>query len=47
MGKLGRRKARLFINFNPGLFDAISDIDAEVDRMVDVTIRAADRQDRL
>ncbi|WP_340162173.1 EAL domain-containing protein [uncultured Hoeflea sp.] len=47
MGKLGRRKARLFINFNPGLFDAISDIDAEVDRMVDVTIRAGLRPGRI
>lgn len=47
MGKLGRRKARLFINFNPGLFDQVADIDAEVDRMVDVTIRAGLRPGRI
>lgn len=47
MGKLGRKKARLFINFNPGLFDAIANIDAEVDRMVDVTIKAGLRPGRI
>ena len=47
MGKLGRRKARLFINFNPGLFDAIADIDAEVDRMVEVAIKAGLRPGRI
>ncbi|MBU4527197.1 MAG: EAL domain-containing protein [Hoeflea sp.] len=47
MGKLGRRKARLFINFNPGLFDAVTDIDAEVDRMVDVTLKAGLRPGRI
>ncbi|KJS16295.1 MAG: hypothetical protein VR78_07830 [Hoeflea sp. BRH_c9] len=47
MGKLGRRKARLFINFNPGLFDAIADTDAEIDRMVEVTIKAGLRPGRL
>ncbi|MBC7284580.1 EAL domain-containing protein [Hoeflea sp.] len=47
MGKLGRRKARLFINFNPGLFDAVADIDAEIDRMVDVTLKAGLRPGRI
>ncbi|WP_339763094.1 EAL domain-containing protein [uncultured Hoeflea sp.] len=47
MGKLGRRKARLFINFNPGLFDEIDSIDTEVDRMVDVTIKAGLRPGRI
>ncbi|WP_417416290.1 EAL domain-containing protein [Hoeflea sp.] len=47
MGKLGRRKAKLFINFNPGLFDAIVNIDVEVDRMVDVTLRAGLRPGRI
>jgi EAL domain-containing protein (putative c-di-GMP-specific phosphodiesterase class I) len=47
MGKLGRRKARLFINFNPGLFDDLDNIDAEVDRMVDVTVRAGLRPGRI
>jgi len=47
MGKLGRRKARLFINFNPGLFDEIGSIDTEVDRMVDVTIKAGLRPGRI
>ena len=47
MGKLGRRKARLFINFNPGLFDDISNIDAEVDCMVDVAVRAGLRPGRI
>lgn len=47
MGKLGRRKARLFINFNPGLFDNVTNIDAEVDRMVEVTLRAGLRPGRI
>ena len=47
MGRLGRRKARLFINFNPGLFDKLSNIDVEVDRMVDVTVRAGLRPGRV
>ncbi|AKH99458.1 EAL domain-containing protein [Hoeflea sp. IMCC20628] len=47
MGKLNRKKARLFINFNPGLFDAVADIDAEVDRMVDITVRAGLRPGRI
>lgn len=47
MGKLGRRKARLFINFNPGLFDAIADIDAEIDQMVNVAIKAGLRPGRI
>ncbi|MDZ7603803.1 MAG: EAL domain-containing protein [Hoeflea sp.] len=47
MGKLGRKKARLFINFNPGLFDAVADIDAEVDHMVDVTLKAGLRPGRI
>ena len=47
MGRLGRRKARLFINFNPGLFDAVADIDAEVDHMVEVTIKAGLRPGRI
>lgn len=47
MGKLGRKKARLFINFNPGLFDAVANIDAEVDRMVEVTLRAGLRPGRI
>ncbi|MDF1609657.1 EAL domain-containing protein [Hoeflea sp. YIM 152468] len=47
MGKLGRRKARLFINFNPGLFDQVANIDAEVDRMVDATVRAGLRPGRI
>ena len=47
MGKLGRRKARLFVNFNPALFDVITDIDAEVDRMVNVTLRAGLRPGRI
>ena len=47
MGKLGRRKARLFINFNPGLFDDIDNIDAEVDRMVDVAVKAGLRPGRI
>lgn len=47
MGKLGRRKARLFVNFNPGLFDDIDGIDAEVDRMVDVTLKAGLRPGRI
>ena len=47
MGKLRRKKARLFINFNPGLFDAVTDIDREVDRMVAVTIKAGLRPGRI
>jgi EAL domain-containing protein (putative c-di-GMP-specific phosphodiesterase class I) len=47
MGKLGRRKAKLFINFNPGLFDNVTNIDAEVDRMVEVTLRAGLRPGRI
>ena len=47
MGKLRRRKARLFVNFNPGLFDDIDGIDAEVDRMVDVTLKAGLRPGRI
>lgn len=47
MGKLGRRKARLFVNFNPSLFDDISGIDAEIDRMVDVTVQAGLRPGRV
>lgn len=47
MGKLGRKKARLFINFNPGLFDALADLDSEIDQMVDVTIRAGLRPGRI
>lgn len=47
MGKLGRRKARLFINFNPGLFDTVANIESEVDRMVDVTLRAGLRPGRI
>ena len=47
MGKLGRRKAKLFINFNPGLFDDITNIDAEVDRMVLITLRAGLRPGRI
>lgn len=47
MGKLGRRRAKLFINFNPGLFDVFGDIDAEVDRMVEVTLRAGLRPGRI
>jgi EAL domain-containing protein (putative c-di-GMP-specific phosphodiesterase class I) len=47
MGKLGRRKAKLIINFNPGLFDNVTNIDAEVDRMVEVTLRAGLRPGRI
>ncbi|SOE13797.1 EAL domain-containing protein (putative c-di-GMP-specific phosphodiesterase class I) [Hoeflea halophila] len=47
MGNLGRLKARLFVNFNPSLFDDISSIDAEIDRMVDVTVRAGLRPGRV
>ena len=47
MGKLGRRKAKLFINFNPGLFNDIGNIDAEVDRMVEVALKAGLRPGRI
>ncbi|MCY0096136.1 EAL domain-containing protein [Hoeflea ulvae] len=47
MGKLGRKKARLFINFNPGLFDGVADIESEVDRMVEFTVRAGLRPGRI
>ena len=47
MGKLGRKRARLFINFNPGLFDSVADIDAEVDHMVDVAVKAGLRPGRI
>jgi len=47
MGKLGRRKAQLFINFNPGLFDGVANIDAEIDRMIDVTVKAGLRPGRV
>lgn len=47
MGKLNRKDARLFINFNPALFDAIADIDAEVDHMVQVIIRAGLKPERV
>lgn len=47
MGKLRRRQAKLFINFNPSLFEVIGDIDAEVDRMVEVTLRAGLRPGRI
>jgi EAL domain-containing protein (putative c-di-GMP-specific phosphodiesterase class I) len=47
MGVLGRRKAKLFINFNPALFDAVTDIDAEIDRMVEVTLRAGLNPSRI
>ncbi|WP_417425480.1 EAL domain-containing protein [Hoeflea sp.] len=47
MGKLGRKRARLFINFNPGLFDALTETDDEVDHMVDVAIRAGLRPGRI
>ncbi|MGJ8571338.1 MAG: EAL domain-containing protein [Hoeflea sp.] len=47
MGKLRRQKAKLFINFNPGLFDEIDNIDAEVDRMVDVALKAGLRPGRI
>lgn len=47
MGRLGRKRARLFINFNPGLFDAVANIDAEVDHMVDIALRAGLRPGRI
>jgi EAL domain-containing protein (putative c-di-GMP-specific phosphodiesterase class I) len=47
MGVLGRKKARLFINFNPALFDAVADIDAEIDRMVEITLRAGLNPSRI
>lgn len=47
MGKLGRKKARLFINFNPSLFDAATDIQAEADRMVEITVKAGLRPGRI
>ncbi|OCW57291.1 EAL domain-containing protein [Hoeflea olei] len=40
MGNLGRSKASLFVNFNPGLFGAVADIGAEVDHMVEITHKA-------
>lgn len=40
MGVLNRQKARLFINFNPALFDAVANIGAEIDRMVEITLSA-------
>jgi EAL domain-containing protein (putative c-di-GMP-specific phosphodiesterase class I) len=47
MGVLGRRKASLFVNFNPALFDAVADIEAEIDRMVEVTLSAGLRPSRI
>lgn len=47
MGKLGRKKTRLFINFNPSLFDALTETDDEVDHMVDVAVRAGLRPGRI
>lgn len=47
MGRMGRKKARLFINLNPGLFDAVADIGAEVERMVEVALRAGLRPGRI
>jgi EAL domain-containing protein (putative c-di-GMP-specific phosphodiesterase class I) len=47
MGALGRGKARLFVNFNPSLFDAVADIEDEADRMVEVTIEAGLRPSRI
>lgn len=40
MGVLGRKKARLFINFNPALFDVLANINAEIDRMVEISLSA-------
>ncbi|WP_420406987.1 EAL domain-containing protein [Hoeflea sp.] len=47
MGKLGRKKARLFINFNPSLFHELAEIDDEADRMVSVAIEAGLRPSRI
>lgn len=47
MGRMDRTKARLFINFNPGLFDAVADIEAEIERMVEVTVGAGLRPGRI
>lgn len=47
MGRMGRKKARLFINLNPGLFDLTVNIDDEVDRMVDVALSAGLRPGRI
>lgn len=47
MGALGRKRARLFINFNPSLFDAVADIEDEADRMVEVTVQAGLRPSRI
>ncbi|PWV97639.1 EAL domain-containing protein (putative c-di-GMP-specific phosphodiesterase class I) [Hoeflea marina] len=47
MGRLNRRHARLFINFNPGLFTAGASIEAEVAHMLDVTLQAGLRPSRI
>lgn len=47
MGRLGRKNARLFINFNPGIFESTAVIDREVEQMLDVTRRAGLRPGRI
>lgn len=47
MGRLGRRNARLFINFNPGIFESTAIIDNEVDKMMEVTRTAGLRPGRI
>lgn len=47
MGRLNRKHAKLFINFNPGLFDGNSGIEAEVARMLEVTQHAGLRPSRI
>ena len=47
MGRLNRKHARLFINFNPGLFGDGSGIEAEVAHMLEVTQHAGLRPGRI
>lgn len=47
MGALGRKNARLFVNFNSSLFDAVADIEDEADRMVEVAVQAGLRPSRI
>lgn len=47
MGRMGRASARLFVNFNPGLYTTIPDIDREVEHMSVVTAEAGLRPSRV
>lgn len=47
MGKMGRKSARLFVNFNPGLFKQGVNVADEVSRMLETCGRAKVRPSRI